>query len=44
MEKHLNLSRYKELLKLEESGKMEVFNENFLELLTYTASVVEQIQ
>ena len=44
MEKHLNLSRYKELLKLEESGKMEVFNENFLELLTYTASVVEQIK
>ena len=43
MEKHFNLSRYKELLKLEESGKISFLDENYLELLSYKASVAEQI-
>ena len=40
MEKHFNLSRYKELLQLKEKGKISFLD---LELLTYEASVVEQI-
>jgi hypothetical protein len=40
MKKHFNLSRYKELLKLEESGKISFLD---LELLSYRASVEEQI-
>jgi len=43
MEKHFNLSRYKEFLKLEESGKISFLDENYLELLSSNASVVEQI-
>ena len=43
MEKHFNLSRYKELLKLEESGKISFLDENYFELLSYKASVEEQI-
>ena len=43
MEKHFNLSRYKELLKLEESGNISFLDENYLELLSYKASVAEQI-
>ena len=35
MKKHFNLSRYKELLKLEESGKISFLDENSLELLSY---------
>ena len=40
MKKHFNLSRYKELLQLEEKKKISFLD---LELLTYEASVVEQI-
>jgi len=43
MEKHFNLSLYKELLKLEESGKISFLDENSLELLSYKASVKQQI-
>lgn len=40
MEKHFNLLRYKELLRLEEKGVISFLD---LELLTYRASVAEQI-
>lgn len=44
MEKHFNLSRYKELLKLEENGEISFLNLELLtELLTYKASIAEQI-
>jgi len=43
MEKHFNLSRYKELLKLKESGEISFLDEKDLELLSYKASVAEQI-
>ena len=43
MKKHFNLSRYKELLQLKESGKDSLFDETFLELLTYQASIGDQI-
>jgi hypothetical protein len=39
MEKHFNFSHYKELLKLEESGKISFLDENYFELLSYKASV-----
>ena len=35
MKKHFNLSRYKKLLKLQESRKYSLLDETFLELLTY---------
>ena len=44
MEKHFNLSRYKEFLKLKESGKISFLDENYLELLSYTASVAGQLK
>ena len=40
MEKYFNLSRYKELLKLQENGKILFFD---LELLSLKASVAQQI-
>ena len=41
MEKYFNLSRYKELLQLEEKGIISFLD---LELVTYKASVAQQIQ
>lgn len=41
MEKNFNLSRYKELLQLEEKGVISFLN---LELVTYEASVANQIR
>lgn len=43
MKNYFNLSRYKELIKLKESGKISFLDENSLELLSYEASVEEQI-
>lgn len=43
MEKQFNLARYKELLKLQESGKMEFLDENYFEFLSLSASVIKQI-
>ena len=43
MKKHFNLSRYKELLQLEESGKDSLFDKTFLELLSYKANIEDQI-
>ena len=40
MEKYFNLSRYKELLKLQENGKISFFD---LELLSLQASVAQQM-
>ena len=40
IKKHFNLLRYKELLQLEESGKISFLD---LELVTYKASISEQI-
>jgi hypothetical protein len=40
MEKHFNLSRYKELLQLEKKGEISFLD---LELVTYEASVAKQI-
>ena len=40
MEKHFNLSRYKELLKLQENGEISFLD---LELLSYKASVAKQM-
>ena len=43
MTKYFNLVRYKELLQLEESGNYSLLDENDLELLTYQASIEDQI-
>jgi hypothetical protein len=43
MTKYFNLVRYKELLQLEESGKHSVFDKTLLELLTYQASIENQV-
>jgi hypothetical protein len=45
MEKYFNLSRYKELLQLEESGKDSLFefDKPFVELLSYRANIEDQI-
>lgn len=40
MEKYFNLSRYKELLKLEENGKISFLD---LELLSFKGSIAEQM-
>ena len=40
MEKYFNLSRYKELLKLQENGKISFFD---LELLSLKATVAQQM-
>ena len=39
MKNYFNLSRYKELIKLEDSGKISLLDEKFLELLNYRASI-----
>ena len=44
MIKHFNLSHYKELLKLKESGKISFLDEKYLELLSYNASVARQMK
>ena len=43
MNKIFNLSRYKELVKLEESNNYSIFDKNFLELLNYRASITREI-
>ena len=43
MKKKFNLSAYKELLKLEDSGKIVFLDKNSLELLNYRASIYRQI-
>ncbi len=43
MEKYFNLSRYKELLKLEENDKISFFSSLHLELLGFNASVGQQL-
>lgn len=41
--KYFNLSAYKKLLKFEDSGKNSLLDKKNLELLTYRASVTQQI-
>lgn len=43
MKKRFDLSSYKKLLKLSESGEISLLDENFLKLLDYGASVYHQI-
>ena len=43
MKKHFNLSRYKELLQLEESGKDSLLDKTSVELLSYKANIEDQI-
>ena len=43
MKKKFNLSAYKELLQLEDNGKISLLDENFFKLLGYKTSVEEQI-
>jgi len=39
MKKKFNLSRYKELVKLIESGKISFMDSNYIELVGYSTSV-----
>ena len=43
MEKKFNLLRYKELLRLEKEGKTLPFEKDFVELLSYRATVTDQV-
>ena len=43
MKNNINLTRYKELLKLKENGKIEILDKNFIELATIRLTIESQI-